>query len=704
MKILKRSLLALAAVALMTACSEDKLAGGDDNDANRPEIEDGEGVFMSLQIKMPTAGSRSQTQDNGTSNSGTEPGSDAENNVSSVLIVLADANNNIITASTVIGNNLQALGSDTYNTVAKFQKTQIADYYNGTDLSAANAQVNVFVFCNPTQDLTKTVLDAVGSDSSDWLDTVCTVDVNNNGLNTGIWSSNAFLMNNSEIATRKLPLHLEDWNSYKTSAKPFHLSQINNAGSDHEVDNGVNSTGNGGPIKVERSVARFDFKDGSGNTESPNTYGVLYGTYYDADGNIDATQKGPLFVNIELQRICLTNMAKQFYYLPRVSPNGAPTGAVICGQETPTNYTVSPNYTAFNTTNAQGISAAGVFNYPFFNSQNEIDNLAADDVNSGSDRWSSYYISDVLNGPSDNYGEKAYHVWRYCTENAIPGPVERETYGRSTIVVFKGKIVPTEAAASADTKLYPGIQKVAEALNTATGNPTEDAILYSHGGILYATWEMVRAAVQAEAVQVTANGEVEINRNSTLYMACYGTGGMGTFTYEYTHQQVGDDGTETTVTEELTYEDSLPADETSANAAWTAWKEAGKPDATGPDELLTKMRKAMTTNANPDLNFTLYQSSTDNRFGPGYYCYYYYRNRHNDNLDNGVMGPMEFAVVRNNVYKLTVTNINKLGHPRLSVNDPDAPDPDTPDETDNVYIDVECQVLPWTVRINNIEF
>ena len=116
------------------------------------------------------------------------------------------------------------------------------------------------------------------------------------------------------------------------------------------------------------------------------------------------------------------------------------------------------------------------------------------------------------------------------------------------------------------------------------------------------------------------------------------------------------------------------------------------------------MRKAMTENENPDLNFTLYQSSTDNRFGPGYYCYYYYRNRHNDNLDNGVMGPMEFAVVRNNVYKLAVTNIKKLGHPRLSVNDPESPTPDTPDESDNVYIDVECQVLPWTVRINNIEF
>ena len=52
--------------------------------------------------------------------------------------------------------------------------------------------------------------------------------------------------------------------------------------------------------------------------------------------------------------------------------------------------------------------------------------------------------------------------------------------------------------------------------------------------------------------------------------------------------------------------------------------------------------------------------------GVGYYFYYYYWNRHNDNELSATMGPMEFAVVRNNVYKLAVTGIAKLGHPRIS--------------------------------------
>ena len=88
----------------------------------------------------------------------------------------------------------------------------------------------------------------------------------------------------------------------------------------------------------------------------------------------------------------------------------------------------------------------------------------------------------------------------------------------------------------------------------------------------------------------------------------------------------------------------------------------------------------------------------------GYFFYYYYWNRHNDNNAPAAMGPMEFAVVRNNVYKLSVTKINRLGHPRYTENDPDPVDPDTPDEKGDVYLKLSVDVLPWVVRVNNIEF
>ena len=68
------------------------------------------------------------------------------------------------------------------------------------------------------------------------------------------------------------------------------------------------------------------------------------------------------------------------------------------------------------------------------------------------------------------------------------------------------------------------------------------------------------------------------------------------------------------------------------------------------------------------------------------------------------MGPMEFAVVRNNVYKLSVTGVNKFGHPTNPGDDPDPENPEDPDEEDDVYFKVAVEVLPWVVRINDIEF
>lgn len=97
------------------------------------------------------------------------------------------------------------------------------------------------------------------------------------------------------------------------------------------------------------------------------------------------------------------------------------------------------------------------------------------------------------------------------------------------------------------------------------------------------------------------------------------------------------------------------------------------------------------------------KDTTDGKF----YCYYAYWNRHNDNGKSTVMGPMEFAVVRNNIYKLDIKNIWKLGHPTDPTNpiDPDEPwKPTTPDEEDKLTMDVNVSVLNWAVRVNNITF
>lgn len=74
-----------------------------------------------------------------------------------------------------------------------------------------------------------------------------------------------------------------------------------------------------------------------------------------------------------------------------------------------------------------------------------------------------------------------------------------------------------------------------------------------------------------------------------------------------------------------------------------------------------------------------------------YYCYYNYWIRHLDNNKSNEMGVMEFAVVRNNIYRLKVTDINGLG--------PGSPeiDPGKDDETE-VLLNMNINVLPWIIR------
>lgn len=276
----------------------------------------------------------------------------------------------------------------------------------------------------------------------------------------------------------------------------------------------------------------------------------------------------------------------------------------------------------------------------------------------------------MLENDKDEFGDKRYHIWRYVTENTVNN-TSRMTEGLSTGVVFKGKMIPTDAARQSDDKEVKHLADVldyeAEGLSH---NTNADPILYTFGGNLYVTWENVRKA----AIKAATTTEGTVITTNAFYTAVFGKATV----------EKGEDGKIPTST-----------DTDSPDYKWAQWNKAGKPS----DHLLQEFKKAATTNG-----ITLYQSSEDEKDGWGYYCYYFYWNRHNDNGNNGVMGDMEFGVVRNNVYKLAVTNINRLGHPRLSDNDPDPENPDNPDESGDVYISLSVEVMPWTVRENNIEF
>lgn len=89
------------------------------------------------------------------------------------------------------------------------------------------------------------------------------------------------------------------------------------------------------------------------------------------------------------------------------------------------------------------------------------------------------------------------------------------------------------------------------------------------------------------------------------------------------------------------------------------------------------------------------QSFGDAKFYDAGVCYYPYWIRHANNNKPAVMGVMEFAIVRNNIYDLTVKGMNSWGFSGT-----DIPDPEDPDEDGTARINVELYVKNWVVRSN----
>lgn len=84
------------------------------------------------------------------------------------------------------------------------------------------------------------------------------------------------------------------------------------------------------------------------------------------------------------------------------------------------------------------------------------------------------------------------------------------------------------------------------------------------------------------------------------------------------------------------------------------------------------------------------------RNGQSYHKYWI---RHDDNENDNMMGVMEFAIVRNNVYQLDVTGVRGLGDPLPYT--PGKDDPGTPDESNEISIDVTVYVKDWVRRYND---
>lgn len=676
-------------LALATGCNKHP------ENLNGPEIEDdGEPLYVSMNLQLPMAspGTRSETIDpdgeGDISTGGHEDGQDFENRVQTVLLVMAGQDDTYI-AHQVTGRIALDPANGQLTVTAPVKKTLLGTYYTNNrvagetgdemHLAKDKEKIRLYAYCNPPQDLLdqfskvgETVSEGKKGDAS-WLHFTCKVgetkdpgrtdtekeEGSTDGENQSIWARNSFLMSNTEIYPATLPVKYSEWEQYATAANPFKF--------------GVQDNGFPLPIKVERSVARFDFKDGSPKETPANTYDVT--TTGASNGKLQ----------VQLVRMSLVNMSNAFYYLKRVTKdNKIDSEQVICGLESPYNWVVDTDWDQPHKKDNRDENyrldvkeLRKFYNFSLFGEEGTITEATRS-------YWNNHRIDNVLKQQKVD----DYHIWRYVTENTIPNAMHQSN-GVSTGIVFKGKLIAEKAGPNAANK---------DLLDAING---EYKINMVNGKPIGYTYQIDARDENGDLIYENDGVTVKKLTYPILYM-------FNDMLYVGWNHQIrpyledpAQNGSALVKAAQMTDENGKTVDE-----LYQELVKIQNGEMAGEVEKALKAFQKAATQA----GFTLYQASNDEAdgaekgFGPGYYFYYYYWNRHNDNGRPGTMGAMEFGVVRNNIYKLSVKSIHNLGHPRISDNDPDKPTPETPNEDAKVYLEVAVEVRPWTVRLNEIEF
>ena len=339
-------------------------------------------VFMQFNLELPAV-SRSTTQTEGGSDAGVEIGKDYENQVSEVLVVITDATEGS-TYDKFIAKSSVVTPSSANNTtyVVPFKTTELA--------SSAGKSVNVYVYCNPTEELTKATTFDVNKDYYTLTD----------ATNATIWTKNKFLMTNADDDyERTLPANLDN---YKVESNPFDLKTI----------------------KVERAAARFDYK----STVANETYTLME----DEDGDPEVT--------ITLTDMALVNLSKEFYYLRRVSADGTSTNATIGGTEVGG---TSANYVVDTDADWKSSYSSGSESDHFYYTYQPNDAGASTyDWDKIADVTGASGTADTDNSWNADGTKGDYKIWRYATENTIPKGTDDglQKKGITTGVAFKGEI------------------------------------------------------------------------------------------------------------------------------------------------------------------------------------------------------------------------------------------------------------------------
>lgn len=597
-------------------------------------------VFATLTLQLPNGRSVTDTtDDNGDypahSTNGNEVGKDYENNVNAIYVVLAKRDATT-GAFTYAAKSYSSSVMNQAASKATFTiQFQSQELENVAKGTAAEREVYVFTYCNPTVGL-KTYLDNLTS--GDFIDETYTL---SDGDTLPFALKNQFLMTNALLHKVTIDEYTNLIKNNNTVATAFPL----------------------GTVKVERVASRFDFE------EKPEANGLPKNAY-----TIDDNASGLPVGYVEFTGMSLFNEAKEFYFIPRMAAADEDwtTTTDICGYELVDKYVVSPNYSLKNQFGAGTLDYDGIKDNYFFNIGAKPQDYTYSWVTTEDD-------NDDWTGASGT----SYKIWRYASENTLP--LAAQKYGVTTGVLFRAemKALPSDLWGTVEAGGVNPAETFAAAINS-------HETIYAYTQVEEAQGNTTQKPVQVTTMLGTAKQ---------------------VWQYAYTHKQsdirtkfvagIAAGVFKVTINgENKTTEDEIFPALVAGTDFDTMDKLLAAVKVTMPTGNLTNTDGAYIPSTN--YNFVAYTPEKTTVEGVDtyhYYNYYYYFNRHNDNDNDQEDGIMEFATVRNNIYKLKLSKVTGFGQPGdVTV------DPGHEDETPEVYFQVSALVLDWVVRVQDIEF
>lgn len=319
------------------------------------------------------------------------------------------------------------------------------------------------------------------------------------------------------------------------------------------------------------------------------------------DGRQDLVCDDPDYSNATVEIVgaaLVNNLTKGSYLLKRVADDVNGTGLVYLGDETETNYVLDPWKSAEKLADYFGTPYAGRSQDPSWWDENVKECKRLQDESAG------------------------WNLVGYTLENCPGTP----NHDENTAVVFKAKFTPV-------------------------GLPsywTEGETFFAYGKSLFATMEDMMGWVYGADF---ANFESKVNDCTTWNdLQEFVTTSLSIATIDPSGYR--------------TYLENLLASETDLNVNIP---NDVKPSLTWSGYMLNECGYSMSGNGHDVIidKGDVVTREQLKKYGVRTYvnsmCYYTWWILHNDDNNDDVLGPMEYAVVRNNIYKLTVTSIYTLG-------------------------------------------